>query len=279
MNRFVGQKLFYVASAALTTASATGIYLYKSPVALAVMSQESQGLHSYNATFSVPITCDSCTSDVSRALSPLPKIDSINYDIPSKLVHITSSQPPSVIITAIQSTGRTAILRGSGKPNTAAVCILETPWKRGGEEGKSVRGLVRLIEVDKGVTMVDVTLTGMSEGRYGASVRTGGDISDGKRGIGDSFRGLQNDKVGDLGQIIVDGQGKGSLVGEIGWSIWEMVGRGLLVEKKGGQEEEEAVMGVVARSAGVWENDKSVCSCTGKTLWEEREQMVEKGIS
>lgn len=27
--------------------------------------------------------------------------------------------------------------------------------------------------------------------------------------------------------------------------------------------------GVIARSAGTWSNDKSVCTCSGKTVWEE----------
>ncbi len=29
--------------------------------------------------------------------------------------------------------------------------------------------------------------------------------------------------------------------------------------------------GVIARSAGLFENMKKICSCSGKTLWEERE--------
>ena len=27
--------------------------------------------------------------------------------------------------------------------------------------------------------------------------------------------------------------------------------------------------GVIARSAGAWTNDKTVCSCSGKTQWQE----------
>ena len=143
-----------------------------------------------------------------------------------------------------------------------------------------MRGLVRLIEVAKGVTMMDLVLTGMGPGRYKASVRVGGDVSDGKRGVGGVFRGLQDDRQGEIGEIVVDEKGRGSLVEEIRWSIWEMVGRGFLVENEAAcQGEEGQVLGVIARSAGVWENDKTVCSCTGKTLWEEREQMVSKGIS
>ena len=28
--------------------------------------------------------------------------------------------------------------------------------------------------------------------------------------------------------------------------------------------------GIIARSAGLFQNTKTVCACTGKTLWEER---------
>ena len=238
----------------------------------------------YTSTYSVPISCETCTSEISTALSTLESVTSITYNIPSKLVHITGSAPPSSIIPKIQSTGRTAILRGSGRSNTAAVCILEVPWQQGLEEkveGKTVRGLMRLIELKEGVTLCDLSVTGMPpRGRYIASVRVSGDVSGGRTKMGSLFHGSEGKREARIGEIAVDEGGRGAFVGEIGWNVWEMVGRGFLVEKEGGggKGKDEAVMGVIARSAGVWENDKVVCSCTGKTLWEEREEMVGKGI-
>lgn len=96
-------------------------------------------------------------------------------------------------------------------------------------------------------------------------------------------------RKGGFGVIGVDEKGRGSLVGEVGWRVWELVGRGMCVEKVGdeaggaqrtsnGQEKEVQVVGVVARSAGVWENEKVVCGCSGKTVWEEREEMAAKGM-
>lgn len=102
--------------------------------------------------------------------------------------------------------------------------------------------------------------------------------------------------------MVVDRDGRGKVVGEIQWGVGEMVGRGVVVERvndgeggdggvnvendkagqrlSGGEEEGGAVVvGVVARSAGAWENDKVVCACSGKTVWQEREEMVSKGIS
>ena len=75
--------------------------------------------------------------------------------------------------------------------------------------------------------------------------------------------------------------------------MWEVIGRGLVVApEQGGEGEEklewegkgegrgkgEVVVGVVARSAGVWDNEKTVCSCSGKTVWEERGEQVARGM-
>ena len=244
-------------------------------------------LSPYEATFSVPITCESCTSDISRALSRLEGVQETSFSISSKLVTTKGTEPPSNIIAAIQSTGREAILRGSGNPNTAAVCILETPPPD--EVPKlaqptPVRGLARLIELGERLTMLDLTLTGMEKGSYRASVRISGDISAGKKSMGGIFEGQEGKRDGHIGELEVDETGRGMLVGEIGWQVWEMVGRGVLVEKVEDAKKDAneagggAVVGVIARSAGLWENEKTVCSCTGKTLWEEREQMVRRGM-
>lgn len=92
----------------------------------------------YKATFSVPLACDSCISDISAALSTVPGnriylrhhhpptirklnfagIQSTEFSLPSQLVTTTGTAIPSVIISTIQSTGRPAILRGSGASNS-----------------------------------------------------------------------------------------------------------------------------------------------------------------
>ena len=222
----------------------------------------------------------------------------------------TGTAPPSTIISAIQSTGRPAILRGSGRSNSAAVCILELPPTPLSSDGdpiptpNPVRGLIRLIELSAPpppaqsnnalgadqdpVTLLDLTLTGMKPGTYVASLRRSGDISEGAKSMGKVFGGLQDTRNGELGKVKVDEEGRGELVGEINWPIWEAVGRGLVVQREDGGEsetetkdndrKEEVVVGVVARSAGVWENEKVVCGCSGKTVWEEREEMVGKGM-
>ncbi|CAF9936297.1 copper chaperone [Imshaugia aleurites] len=237
----------------------------------------------YQATFSVPMHCNNCVEDISGALSTLPGVQNTDFSLPKQLLIITSTTPPSAIISTIQDTGRTAILRGSGKANSAAVCILETPpspTPPSVPEASPIRGLARLIELSDRITLLDMTLTGLSKGSYNASIRQSGDISNVPGNMGGVFKGVEGDRMGELGKLEVDETGRGSLVGEIDWRVWEMVGRGIVVERLGRKEGgDELVIGVVARSAGVWENEKVVCGCSGKTVWEEREEMVGKGIS
>ena len=129
----------------------------------------------------------------------------------------------------------------------------------------------------------------MRPGKYLASVRQTGDISRGAGSTGgvwdDSATthngpGSENrEQRGRIGSLEVGGTGKGSLFVEKEVEIWEVVGRGFVVEREdGGREGDGAVVGVIARSAGVWENEKVVCSCSGKTVWEEREEQVGRGM-
>lgn len=107
------------------------------------------------------------------------------------------------------------------------------------------------------------------------------------------FNGSTGNRKGELGTLEVDENGRGSLVGEVDWRVWEMVGRGIMVERKDtkdhelrkkmngaakSEDDDGVVMGVVARSAGVWENEKVVCGCSGKTVWEERQEQVSRGM-
>ncbi|KAL8790796.1 MAG: hypothetical protein Q9213_000420 [Squamulea squamosa] len=250
-------------------------------------------LPSYEATFSVPLECDACINDIKSALSKVDGITSTTFSIPSHLVSITSTTAPSTLISTIQSTGRDAILRGSGAPNSAAVCILEIPPSSvstsqitpptQSKYRSPVRGLARLIQISEKLTLMDVTLTSLPRGRYSISVRKTGDISCGAASLGDIYRGEDGDRNGELGVLEVDEKGRGNLVGEVGWRVGEMVGRGLCVQPIGaddfhGIDGKGEVVGVVARSAGVWENEKVVCGCSGKTIWEERQEMVGKGM-
>lgn len=235
-------------------------------------------LSSYQAFLAVPMRCEACCEDIKSTLQQVADVQSIDCDLRTQSVVVQGSAAPSKLVNAIQGTGRSAILRGSGAPNSAAVCILETPIQE--NPGSSVRGLVRLIQLNGTLTMLDLTLTDLSPGRYSVAVTTSGNISDGLRTMGETFRGLAQDKDGVLGHIYLNERGRGSMSCEITWPVWEMIGRGMVLQKTDSTTERDGIaIGVIARSAGAWENDKVVCACSGKTIWQEREEMLRQGIS
>jgi copper chaperone for superoxide dismutase len=204
-------------------------------------------------------------------------------------------------VSAIQSTGRDAILRGSGGSDSrlhshdfqrinanllagAAVCILET---HSNTVSDKVRGLVRMVQVSQNLTVIDLTIRGLSSGTYWATIRETGDISRGAVSTGriwaESKEGATKSR-GVFGTVQVGKDGIGSVFLDKPIQIWEMIGRGMVVSKqhdghgKFEKNDENTLVGVIARSAGVWDNDKTICSCSGKTLWEERKDEVKKGM-
>lgn len=148
-----------------------------------------------------------------------------------------------------------------------------------------VRGLARFVQVSPTSTLIDLTIRGVPAGKYRASIRQYGNLSAGAASTGPVWSG----KRGDLGLIEIGADGKGNAFINHEFQVWEVIGHALCVSSAAADEEEGekdgrlkndegTVVGIIARSAGVWDNDKTVCSCTGKTLWEERKEEVGKGM-
>lgn len=231
------------------------------------------------------LTCQSCVDDVQCALAQVDEIDTVDVDLARQLVTVNGVAPPSAIQAAIQATGRDAILRGSGDAG-AAVCILECFTA---SPTRQVGGLVRLVQVAPRLTVVDLTLHGLPAGRYWATVRGAGDISQGAISTGAIWQGddddddNSNDHSGNWGILTVHNDGRGGLFLERRMAVANLIGRSIVVSDQHAGVAGYAVnnattlVGVIARSAGVWDNDKTVCSCSGQTLWDERAVSVAKG--
>ena len=146
-------------------------------------------------------------------------------------------------------------------------------------------------------TLLDLTLTGLEKGRYKVQLHATGDVSSPPTSLGPPIKSTPG-KSSSLGDLNIDHSGRGELVSEVTWPVWEMVGRGISVQQIASNKDEDAVpsmvndgerdaqeakaglvVGVVARSAGVWENEKVVCGCSGKTVWQEREEMLSQGVT
>lgn len=179
---------------------------------------------------------------------------------------------------------RFSCLHMTNPSEAAAVCILET---HSTSVSDYVRGLVRIVQVAPEVTLFDLSIRGLSPGTYRASVRESGDISRGPESVGgiwDMFRAkkAKNTARGILGTVEVSKSGTGSVFIDRPIHIWELIGRSIVVCKDEtaslSSQDPDTLVGVIARSAGVWDNDKTVCSCSGKTVWEERREQTGKGM-
>ena len=146
-----------------------------------------------------------------------------------------------------------------------------------------------MVQVSPSLTLIDLTIRGLSPGKYEASIRERGDISQGAASTGGIWEalkasvGLSSPPRGYLGSVNVGKDGKGNAFWERPIAIWEVIGRSLVVSqtKEGPfkQDDPDTLVGVIARSAGVWDNEKTVCSCSGKNIWQERKEQVEKGMA
>lgn len=154
-----------------------------------------------------------------------------------------------------------------------------------------------MIQVSKNQTLVDLTINGLSPGKYWATVRETGDISRGPESTGGVWEALKKKVLGStqqqqeqeeeqprgvFGMVQVNDAGKGNVLLDQPVAIQELIGRSMVVAKdKDGPfraEDADTIVGVIARSAGVWDNEKMVCSCSGKNVWEERKEQLSRGM-
>ena len=150
-----------------------------------------------------------------------------------------------------------------------------------------MRGLARMVQVADNLTIVDLTLRGVTPGTYYATVRETGDISEGPESTGGIWEALKAKQAGTpargvFGTVEVGKSGIGTVFLDRPIQIWEMIGRSIAVARqqdgKFDKNDADTLVGVIARSAGVWDNDKTVCSCSGKTVWQERKEQVDRGM-
>lgn len=144
-----------------------------------------------------------------------------------------------------------------------------------------------MVQVASNLTIIDLSIRGLSEGTYHASIRENGDISEGPERTGAIWEAAKAKETGTpargvLGTIQVNKGGVAAVFIDKPIQIWEMIGRSIVVSRQQDapfdKNDADTLVGVIARSAGAWENDKTVCSCSGKTVWEEREEQKGKGM-
>ncbi|GMM46872.1 copper chaperone [Pichia kluyveri] len=228
----------------------------------------------FETVYNVPLLCNSCIESVTKEIKKNEGINEVKCDLQKQTVSVLGTTAPSKIIKSIQETGKDAIIRGTGSSNSAAVCILED-FNKSIKDFNSIRdvyGLCRIIKIKENESFIDLTLTGMKPSiPYFASFMKSGDLSNGPLNTGDYLYKLP--------KMISDLNGKCQQFISIPIKMDELIGRSLVVSIDENKIFMDSMAGVIARSAGAWENDKYVCSCTGKNIWQERIDAKERGIN
>lgn len=237
----------------------------------------------FDSTYAVDMHCESCTKDIENCLKNVDGIKSVSFDLNDKLMNVKGHAAPSAIINALQECGRESIIRGTGKPNSAAVSILEEHDSSNASGVNPVLGLARIVEVADKKTFFDININGVKKpGLYYASVRSSGDLTDGVKSSGDALYKLDTPIDCSKPSDSIPNTYSGNAFILAPYHVWEILGRSFVVtsnpEHKVTGADDISVGGVIARSAGAWENTKQVCACSGKTLWQERKDAIQHNI-
>lgn len=202
---------------------------------------------------------------------------------------LTQLAPPSVLLSALKGTQRQVVVRGAGPAlgapgageSSAAIAIFESPIPPASsvtpseEFTQQVFGLSRFIQIAPKLSLLDLTLkvpmtAGMESAQYEIYVASTGDVSNPPASTGAPTL--------PLGKVSIDAKGYGDLFKELPGEVWEWIGRGCVARRVDGGKEGSIYAGVIARSSGAWGNDKTVCACSGRTMWEEGREWAAKGV-
>jgi len=199
-----------------------------------------------------------------------------------------------------KETGLKTLIRGQGAVDENLGCAYTAIRERTEtgnirEDGKII-GVIRFIQLTDSRLLVEGEIDGLTPGLHGCHIHEYGDLSEGYQNIGEHYNpheqyhgGPQtvNHHFGDLGNIVVDEKGHGKLRATLvdnEINIWNIIGRSVCIKSKeddletqssdhnrskiDGNSGEPLAIGLIARSAGVFQNSKTICTCSGTTLWE-----------
>ncbi|GAO50844.1 Cu,Zn superoxide dismutase-like protein [Saitoella complicata NRRL Y-17804] len=218
--------------------------------------------NSFQTEYAVTMKCQACADSISEALKKVPGVERFDINLNDKSVFVEGTAPPSQISRAMRDTGKDVILRGTGSAEGAAVCILDMCAQEHGRQ--DIRGLVRLVQVNLQTCFIETSVTAFEPGIYQVAVRQSGNLSEGVASTGKVLHAI--------GEINIGPKGWGELVTESEQiKVQDIIGRSITVGDK--------VAGVIARSAGVWENQKVVCACSGRTIWQEHADAIRQAGS
>jgi len=252
--------------------------------------EKQEGSVTSQVEFSVNMSCGNCEKNVGKALEK-EGIKDFTIDLANQKVVVVTERSANQIQEVLETTGKTAVLVGSGHYG-AAVAMM-------GEDGdyfsKGVQGVIRFTQIDKDRCVIDGTVDGLTPGFHGLAIHETGDTSEGcsnrlgghynPRGARHGSPEVADRHVGDLGNVEAGSDGRAifRLTDKV-VKVWDVIGRSVVVASGKddlGQGNSAASLvdgncgqgvacGIIARSAGVGQNQKMICACDGVSIWDER---------
>jgi len=249
--------------------------------------------------FAVQMTSISCVNKVATVLREIPGVLKWDINLPSHQVIVQGSASAVEIQKTLESkTKLKTIIRGQGAIDQNLGCAYTAIRERLAngiinENGKVI-GVVRFVQLTPTQLLVEAEIDGLTPGLHGCHIHEFGDLSEGFKTLGEHYNPRSQlhggpmstiRHYGDLGNVTTDHKGRGRLrviLTDDEFNIWNLIGRSVCV-KAGtddlgkeqndmsivdGNSGEPLACGIIARSSGVFQNSKTICTCSGSTLWQ-----------
>ena len=175
-------------------------------------------------------------------------------------------------------------MASTSNPILAGGTARSLPGMNEEEHSQKVFGICRFVQIAPKTVLMDLTVrlpppsnVGLNPAKsaFNVYISSTGNLVDPPSTTGKAFL--------PLGQVEPDREGYGDMFKEVDGELWEWIGRGCIVEAANQPIQPASqsglgriFAGVVARSSGIWGNEKTVCACSGRTMWEEDRDMEKK---
>lgn len=211
------------------------------------------------------MACLSCKQKVEEALKHVHGVTIKEIDVQKQtvIINLDKNSNNSKSVQDIQSlieqnTGIKTVVKGLGE-HLAAVSEVY---------GNNIIGVVRFSQLLNKLCLVDGAIDGVEYNKsYALSIHQFGDLS------GSNFENIGPVHVSILDKLKSDVKDRSSFRLEISnCDLANCIGRSLAVSNSSNNQ--IVAGGIVARASPVGSNQKKICVCSGKTIWDERESKL-----
>ena len=208
------------------------------------------------------MTCDKCKSKIENSLSSVDGVRVVDINVSSQKVLLEFTPNAHHTVIDLQQkiendTGIRTVVKGLGT-ELAAVSELHGP--------QDVVGVVRMAQVLDNKCIFNGAIEGLftnANERVSLDIHEFGDLS------GDKYENIGGVRVA-ISELAETKPNRSSFRYEVAnCDLSQCIGRAMAVQDS--ITKRVIAAGIVARASPVGSNVKKVCACSGKTLWEERD--------